>query len=43
MNPQVIATPLQGRHAPRGLATATPPVPLTHPIFEPFHRKAGRK
>jgi|APThiThiocy_cv2_1041547.scaffolds.fasta_scaffold20925_3 hypothetical protein len=43
MTPPVIAAPLQGRYAPRGLATATPSVPLTHPVFEPFHRKAGRK
>jgi hypothetical protein len=43
MTPPVIAAPLQGRYAPRGLAPATPPVPLTHPAFEPSHRKAGRK
>jgi len=43
MPPPINATPLQGRHAPRGLASATPSVPLTHPDFEPSHRKAGRK
>jgi hypothetical protein len=43
MTPPVIAAQLQGRYAPRGLAPATPLVPLTHPVFEPFPRKAGHK
>ena len=43
MTPPVIAAPLQGRYPPRGLASATPPVPFSHPDFEPFHRKAGHK
>jgi hypothetical protein len=43
MTPPAIAAPMQGRHAPRGLAPVSPPVPFSHPAFEPFHRKAGRK
>lgn len=43
MNPPLIAAPMQGRHAPRGLASATPPMPSSHPVFVSFQRKAGRK
>ena len=43
MTPPVTAAPLQGRYAPHGLATATPSVQLTHPVFEPLQRKAGHK
>jgi hypothetical protein len=43
MTPPVIAAPIVGRYAPCGLASATPPVPLSHPVFVSFQRKAGRK
>jgi len=43
MTPPVIAAPMQGRYAPCGLASTSPPVPFSHPVFESFQRKAGRK
>ncbi len=43
MTPPTIAAPLHGRYAPCGLASATPPVPSSHPDFMSSYRKAGRK